>query len=254
MKVKKRLLYLFMLIVLLAACTPPPMQDPSLIYTVVASTQTAAAWQTQMAEASFSKTPTQATLRPTFTPLPTMTSFVYQITASPTLTPTASATSTPPILTSWPDWKTGEVVVMPKGSGENIGTNKRFEVLVGVQVLVTRPHGVKIRAIPNKAMDGPMEEEGSVLTLTGIMNKNNEFGWLFVQVKAVNGQTYWVGGTDGENTDPRRSFEFYYPHLTTSPTPSPSATATASPTSFNTPTETATETMSPYEETLTPTP
>ena len=219
MKEKKRLSCLFMLMVLLTACTPPtPAQAPGLVYTVIASTQTAAAQLTQMAQGSFTKTPTQAaTLRPTITPFPTMTSFVYKVTASPTLTFTPTATSTPPILTTWPDWKTGDVIVMPKGSGENIGTNKRFDILIGVEVMIVRENGVKLRAVPNKAQPGPLEEAGSVVTLTGVMNKNNEYDWMFAQVTAADGQTYWIGGTDGEDTDPRKSFVFYYPHSTELP-------------------------------------
>jgi len=247
MKEKKRFVYLFMLMALLLACTPPPVaEDPGLVYTVVAGTQTAAAWKTQMAHASFSKTPTQPTLRPTFTAFPTMTQFVYLVTASPTVTLTASATSGPPVLTSWPDWKTGEIISMPKGSGENIGTNKRFRILAGVQVLVVRQNGVKLRSIPNKAADGPLEETGSALKLTGIVNKNNDFGWFFVQVEAVNGKTYWVGGTEGEDTDPKNCFEFYYPYLTTSPT----SPASATPTFTRTPVPSKTLTLSPSETTI----
>jgi hypothetical protein len=221
---------LFLLMFSLAACGAQPTQPPGFIYTVVASTQTAAAWQTQLAEASFSKTPTHATLRPTFTAFPTSTSFLYVPTLSSTPTFTASPTRTPAPLTEWPNWKTGNIVTMPKGSGENIGSNKMFSILRNVEVLVVRKNGVTLRDIPNKAVSGPMEVRGSALTLTGIMNKNNEFGWLFAQVIAANGKTYWVGGDEGDdNTDPTAALEFYYPHLTTSPTPSPSATLTPSP-------------------------
>lgn len=249
MKEKKRLPCLFILMFLLTACAPPaPMQDPGLVYTVVAGTQTAAAQLTQIAQGSFTKTPTQAaTLRPTITPFPTMTSFVYEVTASATATPTASNTPLPPVLTAWPDWKTGEVVTMPKGSGENIGVNKRFNVLVDVNVLVVRTNGVKLRSVPNKAADGPLEETGSMLTLTGIVNKNNDFGgWLFVQVIAVNGKTYWVGGSEGDgNTDPTNSLVFYYPHLTASPTPSDEEMLTPSPSPYPTLTPFLIPTISP---------
>lgn len=250
MKTKKQLICLLMLVVLLTACAPSASaQDPGLVFTVVASTQTAAAWQTQMAQASFSKTPTQATLRPTFTPFPTMTAFVYEVTPSPTPTPTASMTSTPPILTSWPDWTTGEVVTMPRGSGQNIGVNKRFKILVGVQVLITRTNGVKLRTVPSKAADGFIEVEGSALTLTGIMNQNKELGWFFVQVEAVNGKTYWVGGSGNENNTPADSFVFYYPHLTISPTPtvSETPTMTLTPSASATPTPSGTPTLYPSE-------
>ncbi len=119
---------------------------------------------------------------------------------------------------------------MPKGSGENIGSNKMFSVLRNVDVIVVRKNGVALRDIPSKAVDGPMEVRGSAFTLTGVMNKNNDFGWLFVEVIAANGKKYWVGGSEGDkNTDPTVALEFYYPHLTTSPTPSPSATLTPSP-------------------------
>lgn len=240
---RKQIVYLLLVLFLLVSCAPPsaPAEDPGLIYTLVASTQTAAAWQTQMAVSAFTKTPTQATLRPTLTPFPTMTSFVYEVT--PSLTPTATATYTPtkPVLTSWPDWQAGDVVTMEKGSGENIGTNKYFSILDGVQVIIIKNNGVKLRAAPNKGLDGPLEPTGSALTLTGIMNKNNEYGWLFAQVKAANGRIYWVGGTEGEDTDPRQSFRFYYPFLTTSPTLPPTDT----PTPSRTPKATLTETPDP---------
>jgi len=227
-KMKKKIfVYMILSVVLLSSCIPAEATEvPGLIYTVVASTQTAAAWQTQAAAGvSPTKTLTPVVLRPTFTAIPTMTPFIYKVTASPTLTFTPTATSTPPILTAWPEWTTGDVVVMPKGSGENIGTNKRFDILIGVEVMIVRKNGIKLRAVPNKAQPGPLEEAGSVVTLTGVMNKNKQYGWLFAQVKAADGQTYWVGGTEGEDTDPSKSFIFYYPHLTELPelteTPAP---------------------------------
>ncbi len=218
---KRKFLFSILLsIALLSACMPTPVpQDPGLIFTIVASTQTAAAWQTQMAQSSFSPTPTQPTLRPTFTPFPTMTSFVYRVTASPTLTPSPTETGLPRILDDWPDWSTGENVKMAAGSGQNIGVNRRFSILIGVQVLITRRNGVKLRSAPNKAQDGPLEEPGAALTLTGIMNRNKQYGWFFAQVEAVNGQTYWVGGDYDGDTDPRNSLTFYYPFLTPSATP-----------------------------------
>lgn len=217
---RKWLWHVLLSVFVLGACMPTPApQDPNLIFTVVASTQTAAAWQTQMAEASFSKTPTPPVLRPTFTPFPTMTSFVYNLTSSPTPTYTPKPTRTPKMLDGWPDWATGENVTMPKGAGQNIGVNRRFPILVGVQVLVVRRNGVKLRSAPNKAESGPLEERGAALTLTGIMNRNKHYGWFFAQVKAENGSLYWVGGSYGEETDPRQSLTFYYPFLTQSATP-----------------------------------
>lgn len=228
-------LYLFLGVLLLTSCTPAAAQDPGMIFTVVASTQTAAAWQTQLAEAAFSKTPTQATLRPTFTPYPTNTVFVLRYTPSPTQTFTPTITNTPSQLTEWPEWSTGEVVRMPKGSGANIGVNKRFYILAGVQVMVTRNNGVKLRDVPNKAQPGPVEEPGSAMTLTGVMNKNGEYDWLFAQVIAANGKTYWVGGSENEDTDPRNSFVFYYPKNSPTPNGTLTATITITPTYTTTP-------------------
>jgi len=49
-------------------------------------------------------------------------------------------------------------------------------------------------------------------------------------VIAVNGKTYWVGGSEGdENTDPTHALRFYYPNLTASPTPSPTLSQTPTP-------------------------
>lgn len=237
--------YVLLAIFLLPSCMPTPVpQDPNLIFTIVASTQTAAALQTQMAQSAYSPTPTQQFLRPTFTLFPTMTPFVYNLTSSPTSTYTPSPTRTPGILDGWPDWTTGENVVMPKGSGENIGVNRRFGLLVGVQVLVSRSRGVKLRAVPNKAQDGPLEERGSALTLTGIMNRNKQYGWFFAQVEADNGKTYWIGGDYGGETGPRQSLTFYYPFLT----------ASATPTITETPNATLTITFLPPTSDVTPTP
>lgn len=119
--------------------------------------------------------------------------------------------------------------------------------------MVVRRNGVKLRSVPNKAQNGPLEEEGSAMTLTGIMNKNHEYGWLFAQVEAVNGQKYWVGGTEGEETDPRQSFIFYYPYLTRSPTPSPTETTTPTLTPTVGPSETPTLIVEEFES-PTPTP
>ena len=207
-------IFLLLILMLLSSCSAQPTQAPGFIYTVVVSTQTASAYRTEMAGLLFpsTSTPTLVTLRPTFTPYPTSTSFVFVPSPSITPTPITTATRTPRIRTEWPDWKTGDVIRMTDGSGENIGTNKRFSVLTGLMVMVVRENGVALRPIPNKAIGGPMEEEGSAFTLTGVMNKNNDFSWLFVQVIASNGQTYWVGGSEGdEKADPRKVFVFYYP-------------------------------------------
>lgn len=226
MVMKRKLILLpFIMIFLLGACAAPPTQPPGFILTVVAGTQTAAAYLTNEAESSFTETPIQVELRATITPPPTQTNFVYLVSPSATLTPTASFTPTPSLVTEWPDWQTGEVVRLPSGSGANIGTNKKFSRLVGLKVKVARTNGVALRSIPNKAIGGPFEEKGSAFTLTGVMNRNPEFVWLFAQVIAADGKTYWVGGSEGdENTDPRFALEFYYPKLTPSPTPGPSPT------------------------------
>lgn len=242
MKRKSVLLFL-VLTFLLGACSAPPTEPPGFILTMVASTQTVAAYLTEMAEADFTQTPTPIELRATITPPPTQTGFVYLMTPSSTLTPLPSLTPTPSMRTEWPDWKTGEVVRLSSGSGANIGTNKKFSDLTGLMVKVVRRNGVALRPVPNKAIGGPMEEEGSAFTLTGIMNKNPEFVWLFVQVIASDGNTYWVGGSAGDqNTDPRFALEFYYPKLTPSPTPgpSPTPTITLSPTVTVTPSPTFT--------------
>ena len=189
-----------------------------------------------MAELLFTSTPTLATLRPTLTLQPTATVFVVQF---DTPTPSPSPTRTPRIITTWPDWKTGDVVSMPSGSGENIGTNKMFNSLKGLKVIVVRENGVKMRPIPSKAIGGPMEEKGSVFTLTGIMNKNSQFDWLFVQVIAADGNEYWVGGsvTGSEHdngADPTVALKFYFPAKT--PTPIPSARSTSTSLAVKTPT------------------
>ena len=229
---KQKSIFLLLILMLLSSCSSQPTQAPGFIYTVVASTQTASAYRTEMAGLSFpsTSTPILVTLRPSFTPYPTSTSFVFE---SITLTPTITETPTPQPLRDWPNWKTGEVVKMPSGSGANIGTNKKFAGLEGIMVMVVRKNGVALRPVPNKAIGGPMEEKGSAFTLTGVMNKNNDFVWFFAQVIASNGRNYWVFGSEwDEKTDPRSVLVFYYPRVVHSPTP----TLTPTPFLFFTPT------------------
>ena len=224
MKKQRKPALLFFMLIFLSACSAQSAQDPNFILTVIAGTQDAAVYQTQMAELLYTSTPTLATLRPTLTMQPTATNFVFR---ANTPKPSPSATRTPYIRTTWPDWKTGAVVSMPGGSGANIGTSKMFSGLKGLSVIVVRENGVKLRSIPSKAIGGPMEEEGSAFTLTGIMNKNPQFDWLFAQIIAANGKTYWVGGSIGDkNTDPTFALQFYYPNLTPSPTPLLTSTPT----------------------------
>ncbi len=214
---KKTIFRLFLLMVfVISACTPfnaVPTPVPGIVSTIVAATQNAAALQTVAAMPPVTQTPTPTwTPRgPTITPFSTATTFVfvYTPTNTPTSTPTITPTRVP--VTEWPDWKTGTVISMPQGSGENIGTNKMFNGWKGVEVVVTRKNGVKLRSAPNKAIGGPMAERGAILTLTGIMNKNNDFGWLFVKVTAPDGKQYWVGGSEGEETEPKECLAFYNP-------------------------------------------
>ncbi len=226
MKNKRKIPLLIWIFLFLAACTPKPTEVPGLVQTMISGTQTAAVLQTENAKALFTSTPTFATLRPTITPYPTGTTFVFVPTPSDTPTPLPSATHTPYIRTTWPDWKTGEVVTMPRGTGLNIGTNKKFSGLVGIMVKVERENGVKLRPIPSKAVGGIMEDKGAAFTLTGIMNKNPNLGWLFVQVIAADGEKYWVGGWDDEdeNTSIAASLSFYYPKYTPSPIPDTTST------------------------------
>ena len=227
---KKRSFSLFLLLFMFLSGCSSSSQEPNFILTVVAGTPTAAAYQTDAAESLYTRTPTPSILRATITLQPTATVYVFVPTPSNTPTMTPSATRTPLIRTEWPDWKTGNVIKMPSGSGWNIGTNKKFSSLTGLMVMVTRRNGVRLRPIPSKAIGGPMEEPGSAFTLTGVMNKDPERVWLFAQVIAVNGKTYWVGGSEGdENTDPTHALRFYYPNLTASPTPSPTLSQTPTP-------------------------
>ncbi len=231
MNAKKIFLFLFLF---LSSCSLfPSREEPNYILTVVAATQEAAAYLTQRARDSYSPTPTVVALRATMTLQATSTVFVLA-TKSPVPSPTP--TKTPYLRTTWPDWKTGDVIKMPSGTGANAGTNKKFSGLTGLQVIVVRLNGVKLRSSPNKADAGVQEERGSAFVLTGVMHKNPQFGWLFVQVIAADGNTYWVGGSeDDENSDPRYALEFYYPKLTPSPTITQTPVFLSSPVPTRTP-------------------
>lgn len=155
-------------------------------------------------------------LPPTITPIPTNTTLPPTGTSKPTITPvtgvtpTASITFTAKPVRFWPDWDDGTVVNMPPGSGEGIGTTKIFEILKDAQVVVVRENGVKLRSIPNKAASGKIAPKGTLLVLIGLMNKNKDYSpyWSFVKVKAPDGKLYWVGGSEGESTDPKLCLDF----------------------------------------------
>jgi len=230
MKKINKIVQIFCAIIFLSACSPQTVEDPGIIFTIAASTQTAAAYQTWEPISKNTSTPTPAILRPTITLQPTATIFVFEPTSTNTPTPTPSSTPKPVILTNWPDWRTGSVISFPRGTGWNIGVNKKFSILKGVKVKVVRKNGVKLRSAPNKAIGGPMEARYSILTLTGVMNKNKDFGWFFAQVIAPGGNEYWVGGSDGDdNTNPIESLEFHYPIETAVPTLELSATPSLIP-------------------------
>ena len=229
MKKINKIVQILCALIFLSACSSQQVEDPGLVFKIVASTQTAAAYQTGVPSSLNTISPKPATLRPTITLQPTNTVFVFVPTSTNTPTPTASATPEPIILTSWPAWKTGSVISMPRGTGFNIGTNKMFNILKGVKVKVIRKNGVKLRSAPNKAIGGPKEPRYSILTLTGVMNKNSDYGWFFAQVKAADGGTYWVGGWEGEDVDPTESLEFFYQTATPAPTLSLSSTPSLIP-------------------------
>ncbi len=211
------------LIFFLSACSAQPTPPPDFILTVVAGTQEAAALQTESAFRLSRGTSTPEMLLPTMTLEATATVYVF---VRDTLTPTPSPTRTPRVRTIWPDWRTGDVISV-KGGG---GTYKKFSDLTGLKVIVIRQNGVNLRSIPSKAIGGPNEEKGSVFTLTGIMNKNPKYDWIFAQVIAADGNKYWVGGTIGDlNAEPSASLAFYYRWLTPSPTPSNTPTLTPVP-------------------------
>ena len=195
---------------ILLACSPLfslpfPTQPAGVFNTVVVLTHDAASTQTAAflpkATRTSTATPTPR-YTPTITPTPTATIIFFYYTTTPIGTPT------PLPITEWPPWTEGTVVEMPKGSGETIGTTKMFNELAGVEMIVTRNNGVKLRSIPNKAIGGDNVLKGTKLILTGLMNKNNEFGWLFVKVKTSGGSLAWVGGSEGDDTDPRECLEF----------------------------------------------
>ena len=245
MKKIRKIVQLIFALLFLSACSPQPVEDPGFIFTIVASTQTAAAFQTGIPSSLNTITPPPASLLPTITLQPTGTVFVFLPTQTNTPTPTPSATPKPVILTAWPNWKSGSVISFPRGTGLNIGTNKKFSILTGVKVMVVRKNGAKLRSAPNKAGGGPLEEPGAILTLTGVMNKNNDFVWYFAQVIAADGNKYWVGGSEGDdNTDPTAALEFHYPIETSVPTlemsPTPSLVPSPTPYWILTPTPTTT--------------
>ncbi|MBO9367759.1 MAG: hypothetical protein J7555_03275 [Chloroflexi bacterium] len=216
-----------LLMVVLFACVPePPLPDPFLVQTAIAGTAAASWTQTAQARARWTATPSPQppSATPSRTPSPTPTFLI--LLETPTLTPTVIA-----IPLAWPDWKTGEVVKMPKESGANLGVNKFFSVLQGVPVVVTRLNGVKLRKAPSKVAGAIMAAYGDLLTLTGFWNQNYDFGWSFVQVKASDGRLYWVGGDVGTEIDPTNSLRFYSPYTLT---PSPTATGTPTPRIFYT--------------------
>ncbi|MEJ5241897.1 MAG: hypothetical protein WHS87_11930 [Anaerolineales bacterium] len=219
--------------ILFAACVPqPPPSDASSIEQIVAATAQAAWTQTAKAQPSPTRTPTPSlpTSTPSLTPTATPTFFILLE------TPTATATVIA-IPLAWPDWRTGEVVRMPRGSEANIGVNKFFRVLENVPVVVMRLNGVKLREAPTKVYGKKMAAYGDLLTLTGFWNRNNDFRWSFVQVKTQDGRLYWVGGDIGTDIDPVNSLRFYSPYTLT---PSPTATGTPTPRIFypSTPTPT----------------
>ena len=155
---QKKLVPFLLILVFLPACAQQPTPDPNFVYTAVAGTQKAAAFQTERARSFYTMTPTQATLRPTLTLEATPTVYIFTP-DTPTVAPTA--TRTPSLVTTWPEWKTGEVTTMPPGTGQNIGINKYFRSIDGLQVIVVRENGVGLRSAPNKALSGPKEEQGS---------------------------------------------------------------------------------------------
>lgn len=205
--------WLYLTLMLMFACAPLytspfPTQIPGAVNTVVAMTyaaaltETAAVLPTATYTSTDTPTATKTPLPPTDTPIPTAT-FIFIL-----FTPTAPATPTREPVTKWPAWEEGTVVDMPPGSGERIGTTKMFDILKDVEVIVVRANGVKLRSIPSKAVGTKMADYETSLVLTGLMNKNSDFGWFFVKVKAPDGKFYWVGGDEGDDTNPTKCLKF----------------------------------------------
>jgi hypothetical protein len=225
-------IFCFLIVLMLAAnsCAPLPATQvstpvPGLVSTLIVQTSEAA--QTQAA-ASLPASAT-ASLSPakTNTPFPSETpTFVFKLS-----TPTHDKvlTPTPFTLDAWPIWGNGAVVEMPQGSGEGTGTTRYLMIMNGAMVKVTREHGVKLRKLPTKAAGGKLAPTGSFLELTGLWNKNKNFtpNFSFVKVRAPDGHEYWVGGTEGEDTDPMKSLAFDLPL-----TPTPEGSETPTPTLF----------------------
>lgn len=192
---------------LLLACQPflpaEATPAPGWLHTAIVLTAQAAALQTASALPPPSATPTVTpTPRPvTSTPTPTETVLFDFFTATP-LTPTFQP---PP--DAWPSWESGEIVKMPKGSGENVGSVKFFRTLANVKVIVIRDNGVKLRLLPStEAGTNLMAGKGQTLILLGFWNKNS--GNSYVKVRTLDGKEYWVGGNG--NATPEVSLAFLY--------------------------------------------
>lgn len=204
---KQKVLFILLLLMpaLLFACEPfvqAPTPMPGL-NTIVALTAQAAASQTAAAlpPATFTPTPSLTPRPVTSTPTPTETVLFDFFTSTPS-TPTFQP---PP--EAWPAWESGEVVKMPKGSGENVGTVKFFPRLAYVKVIVIRNNGVKLRLLPStEAGTNLMAAKGQILILLGFWNKNS--GNSYLKVRTLEGKEYWVGGN--ENADPQVSLAFLY--------------------------------------------
>lgn len=171
--------------------TPSAAPVPGLINTLIVLTANAASSQTMAAlpTATVTPTPSRTPRAVTETPTPTETVIFAVITRTP-LTPTLRP---PPA--GWPDWSTGNVVRMPKGSGENVGTVKLFEVLTYVKVRVSRKNGVKLRQIPSTEAGTNLKAGYETsLILLGYWNKNSGGSYLKVMLPDGSAQ-YWVGGS-----------------------------------------------------------
>jgi hypothetical protein len=197
--------FLLLMPVILIACEPffPASTPMPGLNTIIALTAQAAASETAAALPP-----------PTFTPTPSLTPRPVTATPTPTetvlfdfLTSTPSTPTFQPPPDAWPGWDTGEVVKMPKGSGENVGTVKYFPRLAYVKVIVIRDNGVKLRLLPStEAGTNLMAAKGQTLILLGFWNKNS--GNSYVKVRTSEGKEYWVGGNG--NADPVVSLAFLY--------------------------------------------